>query len=265
MRQVATAEALMSMRVCVPDEGKVEGRVQDVPYRTELFRRDARQAETLDFILGRIPRDSGLSAVIAGCSIGAEADSLLSLYDRSGREGRAEVVGLDASRTAVEAARRGLYRLYNHIIFGSEEDVAGKRVLDEEEFLADMGFTTSREHNEHPTFSAASIIVDAAPVRQGHAVRFVAHDAAEPLPVSGEVDLAQASNLLYHLDADRAIRIARNMADILADRGVLSFGSVGSYYFNKETKAPMEAALYDDFGLEPVAIATEDLMIYARP
>jgi hypothetical protein len=265
MTQVGIVEAMPAMRVCVPEDGKIKGRVQDIPYRTELFRQDTREAETLDFTLGRIPEDSGLSAVILGCSIGAPADSLLALYKRSGREGQAEILGVDASRIAVDAARRGIYRLYRHVIFGSDEKAGDERMSDEEKFLAEMGFATRREYNVHPTCRTASVIVDAAPVRQGHSVSFVEQYAEEPLSVERQVDLAQASNLLYHLDAEKAIRIARNMGDMLADRGVLSLGSVGSYYFRTETREPMEAMLSNDFGLEPVATATEDLMMYARP
>lgn len=251
-------ETIPSLRVCVPEEGKVRGRAQEVPYMTALFRKDTCMREVLDFTLGRIAGRSNLAAAVIGCSIGAELDSLLALCNREGGEVSATITGIDASRTAVEAASRGLYKLYHARAFGEEDELPTAKALRE------SGFTTAYERLPEPFSNSARVIVDAAGVRQGHSVRIAEHDAEVPLPVEGELDLTVASNLLYHLDTDKAVRIARNMADVLADRGVLSLGSADSHYFRSYTRAPMETMLSEDFGLEPAPIAAEGLMMYAR-
>lgn len=254
MRQ---AEAIPSMRVQVPDEGHVQGRAGKVWHRTFLFRGTTCLPETLKFAVERAPDKSGLAAAIVACSTGAEADSLLVLYNGSGRGGKVTLTGYDASHTAIEAARKGLHKLHRPSF-----DEEGRSL--EEKALRSMGFATSYEPNGHDLLKCSIVTADAAPVRRGHSVRFVEHDATNPVPTDGEVDLAIASNLLYQLDAEKSIRIASNMADILADRGVLSLGSVGGRYFENETKEPMEAMLRDDYDLEPSTTGTEDLMIYAR-
>jgi len=246
--------------VHAPRAGEVQGRKLAISHRTALFRQDVYLAAVLGLAVERVPDPRNFALASVACSNFAEGDSLLALYNEMVPDGTATITGIDASRSAIKAARGGRYKLHRASWF----DTKGQSY--EERFLRSKGFTTSYEPNDRQPHRGA-IVADAASVRRGHIVRLIEHDAAATLPVAGEVDLACGNNLLYHLDPDKAMRIACNMGSILSDRGVLSFGT--NITLSNGTRESIDGELRDRFDLEPVlpdiGPDAEHVMVYARP
>jgi chemotaxis methyl-accepting protein methylase len=224
---------------------------------TSFFRGGSYLPMALRKAMERTGEPTALSVVSVACSNGAEVDSLLALHNNRGKSnghrGKVVIAGYDINSLALEDARRGLYTL-------RKPDLSPNLQPQQEQALKGLGFYVSYEPpisyvpgvRAGAGVSSSNLKADAIPVREGHAVMFTEHDATEPLPVREPVDLALANNLLYHLSSDTAARIVRNMADVLADRGVLSFGG-SSLSKDSPVEAEQVVRLLDEeFSLQPL-------------
>jgi hypothetical protein len=93
--------------------------------------------------------------------------------------------------------------------------------------------------------------VDGTPLREEAALDLVKHDVTRTLPESGGRHLVLANNLLYHLHPEEAMTAARNLASVLSDAGIISFGKDGIAY-DQADSADVAAMLAEEFQLEPV-------------
>lgn len=177
-----------------------------------------------------------------GCSNGAEADSVLAHHWRSGDTRDFSITGNDISPSALEQARRGRYR------------VLGRGPI---EALHSYGFDVEPEMQGRLR-RRPMLMVDAGPVRQGYEVEFVEHDGTEPLAVTEEDDLIFANNLLYHLSDEEAIQIARNLASVLSEHGVLVLGGSSLSHDSPIDGARVSGMLNEEFGLEPLFVDSAD-------
>lgn len=243
-----------SVAVRVPGTEEVQGNRLEIPQVTYLFRRDAYLSEALRTAAARAGDPSVLRIASIACSTGAEVDSLLALYNDSDAEGRVAITGFDASPPVIEEAEKGVYTLKEPQFDLLTPSMAANA-------LRAMGFDVSPVPYESGEFQFAHVKADAAPVRAGHDVRFVEHDALEPLPGVQDVDLALANNILYHVAEDKAVRIARNMADVLTDRGVLSFGTG---LLGPKVISPVADMLEEEFDLRRLEIDGNGPEMYAR-
>src|SRR3990167_1781596 len=138
-------------------------RTHPIPVRTLLFRLGANLDAALDQAYQRRPDGAGLSIISAGCSVGAEPDTLLALSRQAGHETPITLLGIDANRRAIKAAKLGRYAtptLYN----------------------LDYDFSKTGRTLRNGGFGKRFIIksdisghfdIDAEPVRAGHDLSFV--------------------------------------------------------------------------------------------
>ncbi len=181
----------------------IPGEPHNISMRTAFFRLGSHIPEAIE--ASEPDGIEGYSIISAGSSSGAELDSVLALYQTSGGEGAVWARGFDAASKAVDAARRGRYTV-NRILHPNAGPVLAR--------LEELGFAT-----EPPG------IINSAPIREGHDVDFVHHDLVKPLPVTRLAHLILVNNLLYHphLDAPKDEWVVRNLSEVLAAGGVMSF------------------------------------------
>lgn len=240
-----------------------------VPTETKLFRTECLLSECLEAVYDRA--DGGeLSAVSAGCSNGAEADSLLAVHDSSDYDGGLSVTGYDVNPLAIEKARAGQY-----FVLADYE----KYRLSEEAKLAltALGFDCDFDNThtfDAPVGTADFHKVESGSVREGHEVKFEVRDVSAGQPPATDVNLVLANNMLYHLEPEVATDVVNNLASLLSNNGVLSMGETpksrylwtpmgrGRYPGQKkmslgdwlsETTANLEA----EFGLQPIQYGRE--------
>lgn len=244
---------------------------------TELFRRECRLPEAVAEAYERSPDAGELRVDSFGCSVGAEADSVLSHFNSSGFSGRVVMRGWDIQSPAIRAARAGYHFLPRFPYL--EEELS--RDL---EFLDEQGFGVSSDpvpwglnsYGEHGFYQ-----VDANPVREGHDVSFVQVDPNGTTEFEKPSDLILANNVLYHLVPEAAEQAIRNLAAGLSEQGILSLGdakthltlqlpmgppnSVSDKPFDRwldDVVAPLEA----EFGLKPIMFGIADQPVaFARP
>jgi chemotaxis methyl-accepting protein methylase len=149
---------------------------------------------------------------------------------------------------AILAARRGVYTVLNQYNTDAES---------REQILEDLGFDILQDPQSPGTEpEETGFRVSAASVRAGHRVRFIEHDLSEALPRKEPADLILANNLLPHLRRPGTLQpVVRNLAELLADRGVFSFGEDSS---QKDTPETEKAAslLREEFDLRPLLNGT---------
>jgi chemotaxis methyl-accepting protein methylase len=219
----------------------------DVPMITAFYRGGTFMAEALQLASERAGDPIRLFAISAGCAGGPEVDSLLSLYVNGDYGGQLDVEGYDFNRLAVVAAQRGVYRARSQRSTGR---VSTMRIME------DMGFDILQDLQSSDGAEEAGFIVSAGSLRAKHHVRFTEHDLSEALPRTTPADLILANNLLPHLRRPGTlVPVVRNLAELLTDRGVFSFGEDCSQGDTPETK---EAArvLREEFGFEPLVSGT---------
>lgn len=188
---------------------------------THLFRQGTCLPEVLQQAYERNGDSTDLTVVSAGCSIGAELDSVLALHAKSEHGGSLKARGYDINPLAIRHARRGLYRVNGS--YSPEEMPPIQATLDEYGFASSVIALSPESH----TFGAVRALeVEAAPVRSGQDVAFGPHDIREDPPQDELVDLALVNNVLYHLQPSEALRVVVNLASILSDQGVLSLNNL---------------------------------------
>lgn len=201
-----------------------------------LFRRHAYLPFALKLAKERAGEGKDLSVLSAGCSNCAEIDSILALNRVSSNPRDMSVRGYDVKQELLVDAMRGICLAYD---------------LSRAAELEALGFDTKEV--THVTHVRSQMLeVNAAPLRRNSEVDLVKHDITEQLPEAGERHLVLANNLLYHLSAVEAFRAAYNLASVLSDQGIISFGKDGLAYDSPSDAALIGGMLSDEFGLEPV-------------
>jgi chemotaxis methyl-accepting protein methylase len=189
--------------------------IRPIPVTTRLFRMGANLDAALDEAYRRQPENKGLRIISAGCSNGAEADTLLSLSSQTNHETPISLLGLDRDKRMIKAAKVGHYTTY----ISSDTD---QHFYETEEVLKEGGFETRFKRTGK---TSGYFHIDAAPVRLTHDVSFVADDIVKAsLP---EADLVVVNNVMYHLAPDRATQVVHSLAAVVMSRGVLSIGGSG--------------------------------------
>ncbi len=204
--------------------------------------------EALGQTIERADDPLNLSVVMGGCGPGSEIDSLLTLYEQYSLNSRLNVEAYDFNSLAVKIARRGVYRVQNH----NPEDVPGEQATT----MAKLGFDISQD----PALvadggKATHFMADSTLIRSRHDVTVVEHDLALPLRRERKADLITLYNLLPHLRRTHKLGNAvRNLADVLADRGVFSLSDVLSH---EDTEGEMETReiLQEEFDLVPLFLS----------
>lgn len=241
-----------------------------VPMQTHLFRTLCRLPEALLQTYERNPDAEEIAAISAGCSVGAEVDSLLALHSRSEFGGRLSVAGYDTNPKAIEAAIPGHYFLPR--VPGYDAEFSdGVKKLERYGFAVDTKVVT-KAHGVNRGNGYYQI--DARPLRQGQTVTFTGADLSEETPKEKQADLILANNVLYHLQPETATNVIRNLATVLGERGVLSIGDrrPGGIQFRQMGRpgaysqvrygqwiSQITEQLEEDFDLKPIAFGGSEL------
>lgn len=187
------------------------------PTTTALFRHDA----LLPVVLSKLYELNPLSSfrfVSAGCSVGAEADSVLALHSLAMPDREVTLLGIDGNAAAIIAARRAYHRV-------SKEDYPKHKMKRNEAKLAKLGIKRALDDVSAEYRQLAQIeTLTTREAREGHNVtflnsNFVVHD----LEGVG-ADLVLANNVIYHSRPDLATAGIHNLAKALASGGILSLG-----------------------------------------
>lgn len=237
------------------------------PMYTALFRGALRLDEVLgltQFVIG----STNLRVLTAGCSIGAEADTLLAYQNASAGSGRIALKGIDINPVAVEHANRGEYLVPRTLIDGS--DINGG-ILDTSRVLNRLGFVCDAQNAEPSSRISGAQVVKAdgymrassRAVRKPHTVEFEVADLAEPSTAlaGSSNDLVLANNVFYHMSPDNAHLGLRNLASTLTARGVFSFGDMLHYHFSERVMGsghPYSEKKYGDWLHEAADVLVRD-------
>jgi chemotaxis methyl-accepting protein methylase len=206
-----------------------------------FFRGGTFMAESLDFTVERTGDPLILSVISAGCGPGYEVDSMVCLYKEGGYGGRIAVEAYDFNTLAIHMAQLGRYMVHNRYNFDG---------VPAQEIMSSLGFTVEekqRDDRKEGTFQ-----VDASPIREGAQVTIIEHDLSKPLPRKRPAHLILANNLLQHLRRPgTVVPVVRNLASLLADRGVFSIGEPITREATPEGQVAT-TLLQEEFGLEPL-------------
>lgn len=248
MRELVAPEPI---NVTFP-EPDAEGSTQIWSMQTALFRRNTYLSEALRMAYERSGQD--LSVVSAGCSIGAEADSILALHRAEGYEGELSIRGYDLNRLAIEMAKEGAYKV---LAMWQLSDLT-------QEALQALGFATSYAGLEDNAMGEPRhrIDVDAAPLRAEYDVGFAEHDLTKRLPSEG-VDLVLANNVLHKIPIDSIRTVIRNLCGALTESGLLSVDTVSLNELDPRTQGAMEV-LEEEFGMVPLMVSQSNPVILGR-
>ncbi len=185
--------------------------------QSELFRPDTRLSDVLDIALQRTDPDKRFQVVSAGCSFGAEIDSILATVQYNSPRPTA-VLGVDSNPRAIKAAKTGQYQMTQGLM-GYRRSYA-KAGLDFHETMEQIHFKFSPdEHN--PGLHT----LDTNSLRQQHQIEVMEGDLADRLPTNDLAQVVMCNNVLFHLSPNTAEGIANNLAQHVALEGILSFGA----------------------------------------
>lgn len=227
-------EIPFSLSVDVPSTNDGESVIADeVPMISALFRDRTHLGAALVETYGRNGGADRLLAISAGCSVGAEVDTELALHSKLGRGAELDITGLDFNPRALARAKLGRYYVPNWVALQ-------RNFLDQVRLLESYGFDVDLT-TEYPIGRILGIVkhfqVNSARVRAGHDVEFKQHDLRLPLPTP-PADLITANNLLFHFHPTVATEVVRNLADGLAENGVLSVGDSDDYSMGPDHMNP---------------------------
>lgn len=206
MSLMITDRGTMQVQVQSPEQGwGVENH-----HFTQLFRDDSRLPFALNTMLDRIDADEP-RIISAGCSFGAEADTMLAQLNKAG-ERPVELVGYDCNPSVVQVAQAGRYLAGAYTM----PEMQGARMT-----LKAHGFDVGRVRKAEPDSKLSFLApVDSARVRRPHQVRFMELDLARGVGATG--DLVVANNVLIYPAPEVATAIAHNLATMVRPGGVLS-------------------------------------------
>lgn len=224
-------EKVLDIDVVVPGDNPDPEYDSEIPNRTQLFRADCHIARILALghsILG--DRDS-LKVISAGCSTGAEVDTILASHVMSERSGMPLTLhGIDASKRAVDRAKSAQYILPNTYY----ETKGNATTLSEAEaVLKASGFKTvyipQGWISEWVFDRSGYVVADSSNLRAQHEVIFTHADLTSSVPDEESADIGFINNVLYHLQPLAATKFLRGTASMLnPDNAVLSLGSMGN-------------------------------------
>lgn len=197
---------------------------EDISLYTTLNRREALFGAVFEAIGERFEPSDDIAAVSAPCSVGAEADSFISIYEALGYQGRVNLRAYDINPEAIRRARLGRHLLDRFLYF---EDKLAR--MGEE--LSRMGFECDFDRVVQipgtTNFGGFYEIISRS-LRERHDVDFQVADLREGLPTDDapEADVTMANNIFYHLEPDEADKVLRVLASNVSDRGILSMGDI---------------------------------------
>jgi hypothetical protein len=243
------------------------------PMYTELFRKTAMLPDVMAVVYARNPEQGDITVVSAPCSTGAEADSLLSLHDRSGYPGHIAIRGMDNNPVALvqaNSARHAIPVMMPRNTWALEEEDLRTMRQNLEEYGFDTDFDVLRA--DWDMFPGHKLCYRAYSdrLRQGRDVTFQHHDLRTEPPIKGEADVVFANNLLYYFKVEEAdITLANLVKMVKPDRGIISVGDVATSRTLTDMRMGTErnnpnslpygewlmekvSDLRRDFGLEPV-------------
>lgn len=203
---------------------------------TAFFRGECFVAEGVSLAIERAPEREVLAVDSIACSVGAEGDTGLVACRQAGYKGQVALRGFDKNTEALDAARRGLYK----VPLSHERTQAIY-----EHQLQEMGFgvQASTEHGR------PILRVDATPVRAGHDVAFVEHDIERSAP-SGQANLRLVNNVLYYFRRPVAVQVLRRLCETLPDYGVIGLDAVTMS--KPEWRDDLGGLMHDEFDMEPL-------------
>lgn len=252
----------------------MRGGPNPVPLVTKLFRFESYLEEGLKLHQGLFGTKTTLEVTSAGCSIGAEADSIAAIYNKLGYGGRLAITGYDINPQALEVAAGARYEVG---LTTSERENTARRAL-KAKILSDMGFvvegivtrTAPKEAKRERTILLTpeeALLTCSRGVRRRHQLGFTQadlRDASQPLR---EADIIFANNFLMHLSPDDATAAVDNLAASLKPQGIFVIGgwqTLMSHHFVSDKALPLHLRagykpwaqsvsghLREEYGLEP--------------
>jgi hypothetical protein len=243
-----------------------------VPMYTELFRDDVNLVNSLGILHARHAGEDSVRVLSIGCSVGAEPDSILSVYNRMAPGVKVAMRGIDINPLAIERASYGRYKTrtyalaeYGYLSAGAVLRNGGFKTV----FRYDKKETTPSEVPSH-----AYLEVDSGPVREGHDVVFVNSNVKSQDPASA--DLVMINNILYHGEPKPAVTLLSNAARLVAVGGIISIGGNGGVTgcMKGPDRPPVPynswlaragEMLVRDHGLKPLPVQLSDVRQVSSP
>lgn len=206
------------------------GETRAVPMVTALFRTASRLPTALREVYARTQEGEQITVVSAGCSTGAELDSVMALHNASGRANQLVAVGLDVGHTAISAAQQAAH--YVRSTVGMESVLRRRmRTLDEYGFVQVGASQKAYGRHSHGGYQQIS----SGQVRAGHNVAFEVDDLTVNKPrLQGGAHLVLAKNILYHLEPHEADSVATSLAEMVGERGVLSIDTPNDWLLQRD-------------------------------
>lgn len=233
---------------------------QDMPTQyTILFREGTEIDKVFDMVADRSrPNGSPLHVISAGCSYGAEVDTVLALAHKY-LPGTVEITGVDSSETALREAKLARYRISPSI---------GAAIAKYSAQSYDF-FATMQEYGLDAQVldkNGCSSVLSSERLRSSHRVTWrsgnLASDAMTELPA----DLILCNNVIYHYyeDIPLANAITANLGSNLASGGILSFGANLSHAGMDDWVRNQATPLLAEQGIVPVASNSQSLVAFQR-
>lgn len=178
---------------------------------TEMFRDPFFYASLIELLQKETNDDKKFRIWSAGCSSGEETLSIAILLAESGLLDRVEILGTDLSKSIIDKARSGTYKL--------------RHVLGYEKAYEEAGGNLSLSH--YYTRNGENVKFDSDIYRS---VEFKENDLTTPPPSSG-FDLIICRNVLIYFNAQLQDSILNKFAEALNKDGYIALGSKESLIF----------------------------------
>lgn len=182
-----------------------------------LFRQDTHLTEVLGLALEKAGSEELFRVISAGCSFGAEIDSVLATVQYNSPRPIA-VLGVDANPKAVEAAQTGEYQLTTSL--ETHRGAYKRDGINFDEATQHMKFSFAPDE-----FNPGLHTLHTAELRAQHRVMVKEANLAHGLPTEKLAQVVMCNNVLFHLDSETAGGIADDLARHVAVDGILSFGA----------------------------------------
>lgn len=224
-------EQFPGIDVVVPGDNPDPEHDSEIPNRTQLYRPDCHIPRILALGYGILDLRDSLTIVSAGCSTGAEIDTILSYHAMSAQSGVLLALhGIDASKRAIDKAESAQHTLPS-TYYGIRSNPT--TLSEAEAALKAGGFKTTYIPkgwvSEWVFERGGYLIADSSDLRARHEVTFTHADLTSEAPEEENADIAFIDNVLYHLQPLAATKLLRNTASMLnPDAAVLSLGSMGN-------------------------------------
>jgi chemotaxis methyl-accepting protein methylase len=235
----------------------------DITPYSALFRPDTRLSDVLGLALERTAPDNPFRVISAGCSFGAEIDSILGTVQYNSPR-HTTVLGVDANPQAVQAAKSGKYQLLTGLAtYHKTYDEAG---IDFDQTMQRMQFNLQPDQ-----YNTGLHTLDTNELRQQHHVTVLEADLTRGLPTKKLAQVVMCNNVLFHLDPDTAENIANDLAQHVAPNGILSFGAnpaqtgmEANQGIDYLTWLRQMGTKFEEQGLEPALFAQDVAFAFQR-